>query len=216
MKTNGPVDSFDISFMPSHKCDLHCPFCMYDCGPDKDDLLDVDAALAWVEKFPYPINSFGIYGGEPTLFLGLVGRLLMHLPKAPRWMITNGAWSQYENRTLDVVAFAELHDLKVIVSGNPVQMNYQSRWRLNRLSSRFELKEPDGMIPMGRQPGEVKCTQVCMNRDQPARICVRPDGSIMWQSCDGGYPIIGTIHEPFVGCMNTRRCYFSKPAYPRK
>lgn len=65
----------------------------------------------------------------------------------------------------------------------------------------LHLKEADkNLLPMGNLLGKasVKCTVRCTNeRSFPLRIAVEPSGNIIFQSCDGVYPSIGSISDPF-------------------
>ena len=53
-------------------------------------------------------------------------------------------------------------------------------------------------IPMGKLGHlQVNCTQLCMRHERPTRIAVQPDGSVIFQNCDGRYPQVGWADEGF-------------------
>jgi sulfatase maturation enzyme AslB (radical SAM superfamily) len=35
----------DFSFIPSLECNIECPFCMYDAGPKRLDILDIEKTI---------------------------------------------------------------------------------------------------------------------------------------------------------------------------
>lgn len=196
---------YDLSFMVSKHCDLKCSFCMYSSGPDVHDLLDFKKLQPWLKTIKWDrINAIGIYGGEPALFMKENGEILDQVPQeVPRFVITNGTWSKDINNTIDFMCWAEKYALQVFVSGTDQHVPFQDRSVLERIAylrpEMVQLKRPDtNILPMGYLFGQkVKCTVKCQTIDKPTRLAVQPDGSIIYQTCDGVYPRIGYINEPF-------------------
>lgn len=195
---------YDLSFMVSKHCDLSCSFCMYSSGPKVNDLLDFQKLRSFLKTVRYGyINAFGIYGGEPWLFMKENSEILNYLPShIPAFVITNGTWSKNIIDTTEFMLWAQKHDLQVFVSGTDQHIPFQDREMLARIAStndRVHLKPPDTQIlPMGYLFGQkVKCTVKCERTDKPTRLAVQPDGSIIYQTCDGVYPKIGYINETF-------------------
>ncbi len=83
---------YDMSFMVSKHCDLKCTFCMYSSGPNVIDLIDMQQFHTWMKTVRWGfINSVGMYGGEPTLFLAEYEHILNNCNQTvPKFMITNG------------------------------------------------------------------------------------------------------------------------------
>ncbi|GAF76804.1 unnamed protein product, partial [marine sediment metagenome] len=54
------------------------------------------------------------------------------------------------------------------------------------------------LLPMGRNATEEwNCTRRCLRDKKPKRFAVMPNGNIIFQTCDGVYPIVGNIENPF-------------------
>jgi hypothetical protein len=192
---------FDLSFMYSKQCDLSCSFCMYSSGPQVYDRMDLQKFRSWMKTVRWGlINGIGIYGGEPSLFLKENSIILEHTNSVPRFCITNGTWSKSPVSTAAFMLWALGWKVQVFVSGTDQHVAFQDRAMLEYLSHTYptmvRLKAPDTQIlPMGRLIGEqVKCTVKCMRPRYiaPTRIAVQPDGTIIYQSCDGVYPVIGS------------------------
>lgn len=207
---------YDISFMYSKHCDLACTFCMYASSPDVHDALDLSQLKWWLKTLRYHrVNSFGFYGGEPWLFMREYDWIIQMLPQAyngpdyrlipaiPLFVITNGTWSKNPVTTLEFLDWAGNHNMKVFVSGTDQHVRFQDRKVLEMVARAHPdwivLKKPDTTIlPMGNLLGKpVSCTVRCQEKKRPARIAIQPDGTIIFQSCDGVYPVVGTIKEDF-------------------
>lgn len=193
---------FDLSFIYSKQCDLSCSFCMYSSGPQVYDCMDLQKHRSWMKTVRWSmINGIGIYGGEPSLFLKENSIILDRTnARVPRFCITNGTWSKDVVSTAVFMLWAFKYTVQVFVSGTDQHRAFQDPAMLEYLSNAYptmvRLKAPDTQIfPMGRLAGEqVRCTVKCMRPRYiaPTRIAVQPDGTIIYQSCDGVYPVIGS------------------------
>ena len=201
-----PRRFFDVSFMVTRQCDLECPFCMYDSSPRIHDRLDPSLARSFIASLALErINSFGFYGGEPAVALKEFGEVALMLPKgAPRFVITNGAWSKGKAKTEEFLGWALLHQMHVYVSSTAYHQRFQDRERLEELAEEHDwvtLKPGErkgDFIPMGKLAHlKVNCTQMCVKHERPTRLAVQPDGSVLFQNCDGRYPIVGQAEEGF-------------------
>lgn len=195
---------FDVSFMASLHCDLECSFCMYNSGPTVDDEIDLEQAQKFVNSLDLQaVNAFGLYGGEPSLRMFVNTRIIQMLPKnKPVFVITNGTWSRTLKRDL-FLKWANFHKLHVIVSGTAEHIRHQDRSWLETYAAsnpeRFRLKKAEtSFIPMGRL-GHLPtvCSQKCDSDLNPTRIAMKPNGDIIFQTCDGSYPVVGRAEEGF-------------------
>lgn len=199
---------YDIGFMYTRRCDLSCAFCMYESGPDVHDAIDLGLLASWLETVPRDrVNSFGVYGGEVGVDLAGFGAcfdLVVDWEK-PQFAITNGTWSMSVDRTLEFLEFCQEYNCFVVISGTPWHRRHQDRNILEILaqelpdSIRLKPKE-ENFHAMGRLEGKFKqpCTRKCMWWNKEIRIAVTPDSTILMQNCDGSYPVVGSIDEPFV------------------
>ena len=200
---------YDLSFMYTKRCDLLCPFCMYSSGPQVTGELDLQRLADWLRTVdPSLIASFGVYGGEPGVDLHGFGSCLMRakliVGDRPCFVITNGTWSTDPARTEEFIRWCTGHKLFVVVSGTPFHRKHQNRGVLEGLAQQYpsaiRLKpEEENFHAMGRLEGKMafSCTKKCFGWQRAHRIAVQPDGSILFQNCDGIYPIVGNIDEPF-------------------
>ena len=206
---------FDLSFQYSNECNLSCSFCMYSCGPNVKDRLDLNKLKAFIKTIDFDkyINSIGLYGGEVSLHLEEYSEIVKMLPTETKvWTITNGTWSKALESTNKFLTWASNNEVyPAIVSGNSEQVVHQNREELINLQQEFPnwlvLKGPDKVfLAMGRlenkelQPQYLisGCSEKCFWREgQATRIAVMPSGDIMFQTCDGSYPIVGNISEEF-------------------
>jgi hypothetical protein len=198
---------YDLSFMYSKRCNLSCSFCMYNSSPTVDDAMDLVALRSWLETVDMnQIASFGIYGGEPSINLNEYARImdmLAHLDK-PHFIITNGSWSRDYDCTMRFLEFCAQYRMHIVVSGTPEHRAHQDRtvleWLAKQEPGAFRLKpEEENFHPMGRLVGKMpfSCSRKCMSWNRALRVAVQPDGSIIFQNCDGVYPVVGNIREPF-------------------
>lgn len=195
----------DFSFVPSLDCNLNCPFCMYDAGHHQTEIMNMNKVTNFVNTVDWSIiNSIGLYGGEPSINLPLYQQLIYILPiTIPKFIITNGAWSSVEKEFLEFLDFVNRNDLHVIVSGTPYHKQFQNQHVLNLMKDSCEggitLKGDDKIYPMGRAKSITNnvCTQKCKDYTIPTRMALFPNGNILFQNCDGSYPIIQTIDDPF-------------------
>lgn len=196
---------FDISFMVSLECDLECSFCMYRSGPEAKGLLSLELVRSFINSLdPIAVNGFGLYGGEPSLFLKENQEIIYLLPpRKPVFVITNGAWSTDVERTDKFIEFALANRLYVIVSGTAEHRRNQNLKVLQALKEEFgngiRLKEAEAnFIPMGRLDRlPLTCTKRCDWDERPTRIAIKPSGDVIFQTCDGSYPVVGRASEGF-------------------
>ena len=199
---------FDLSFQYSNECNLSCSFCMYSCGPNVKDRLDLNKLKAFIKTIDFDkyINSIGLYGGEVSLHLEEYSEIVKMLPTETKvWTITNGTWSKELDKAVNFLTWAESNNVSpIIISGNDEHTAHQNVPGLVGLQRMFPknivLKKPDTeLLSMGRLAHkEVKCSEKCFWKEgQAIRIAVMPSGDIMFQTCDGSYPIVGNISEEF-------------------
>lgn len=198
--------AYDVSFMVTRQCDLECPFCMYDSSPRVKDRLDIGVAKAFVASLEMErVNSFGFYGGEPAVAMAEFGQVAEMLPVGkPRFVISNGVWSKDKAKTEEFLAWAKGHQMAVYVSSTPYHQKFQDRAYLERLAEAdgtLTLKEAEkkgDFIPMGKLGHlKVNCSQMCVKHERATRIAIQPDGSVIFQNCDGRYPVVGQASEGF-------------------
>ena len=198
---------YDLCFMYSLKCDLTCSFCMYNCHPGIDEVLSLDKLSVWLKTVDTSkIASFGVYGGEPSILLHGYAKcmdLVNHLDK-PHFVITNGTWSKSLEKTKKFLEFCAKYKMHIVISGTPEHRAHQDRRIIEALAKEhpnaFRLKpKEENYHAMGRLKDKIpfKCTQKCMWWKKAIRIAVLPDGCILLQNCDGIYPIVGNMSEPF-------------------
>lgn len=209
---NMDLKKVDFSFIPSLRCNLRCPFCMYDASPDNDLTLNHNKTKLWLETVDWErIGSWGFYGGEPSIDRPLYDRFMDLIPKTiPKFLITNGAWSSSAHATLEFWEWmnerALTEPLRIVISGTPEHRKFQ-RASLIQSISKWEgvvVKGDDDIHPMGRAyKGDLwMCSKKCTWHDQPIRLGIFPTGHIILQNCDGAYPVIGTYDEPFDSLFN--------------
>lgn len=209
LNQTGSDDSnkYDLSFMFSKKCNLSCSFCHYESGPDVQDKLDFLKLADWLETVDINrIASFGIYGGEPSLFLtenAAIMTLLRDYNK-PCFVITNGTWSKSYFDMVAFLDFAARFKMHIVISGTPEHRKFQDRYVLEWLKIQqpeaLTLKpEEENYHPMGRLAGKIpmNCKRKCMTWNKALRIAVQPDGTIIFQNCMGVFPVVGSISQPF-------------------
>jgi hypothetical protein len=198
---------YDLSFMYTKRCDLRCSFCMYNSGPEVTENLDLEKLRAWLATVDMSkIASFGVYGGEVSVAIDgyrAIMEMLSCFPPRPHFCITNGAWSTSLERTREFLRFCSDYRMFVVISGTPEHRKFQNREVIEMLKA----EQPDAIRlkpleenfhAMGRLIDLNKpCTQKCFSWNRALRIAVQPNGTIIYQNCDGVYPIVGTIDEPF-------------------
>ena len=193
----------DLSIMPSLKCNLRCGFCMYACSKKQRtaelNLIKLDSFLGTVDSSK--ISNVGFYGGEPSISEFLYQIYIDCVqPSIPRFIITNGSWSRDPTKTFKFLAFCQKNHLKIFVSSMKNHKRHQDRRLLKKLVSynSIVLKEPDEIHPMGRaKKKHWTCTCKCLWHEQPIRMAIFPTGDILFQNCDGVYPVIGNISQSF-------------------
>lgn len=209
--------SVDLSIMPWLECDLRCPHCQYDAGPElnhnnrgghlsQQELFKFLRTVNWSD-----INSIGFYGGEMFLDLPLFSRYVSITKQAqldagikktklkPMWVISNGTFSKALSHFGNVVSFIHLTGLKVFISTTPHHKAHQHpRIRgLAKSSDNFKFKKDDTksrLLPMGRNYHENwYCSRRCQRLEATERIAIKPNGDVIYQKCDGIYPVLGSI-----------------------
>ena len=195
--------------MPSLQCDLSCAHCMYNSSPTNRASLDLEQTRRFAETIDWNvINACGFYGGEPGINLPMYGQFIELVPQdTPRFTITDGTWSRTEGRTSKFVEFALEYNLQVFVSSTQYHRPHQNLDRLIETCEAhpsFVIKADDTIIPMGRMArAEWTCGFKCMSFTGPARFALMPGGNIIFQSCDGVYPAVGTYQESFRTLLQT-------------
>jgi len=204
---------YDLSFMYTKRCNLSCSFCMYSSGPEVKGNLDLEKLRKWLDTISFElIASFGVYGGEVSIALEGYRAIMDMISKRatrPHFCITNGAWSTSVEETEKFLKFCSDYRMFIVISGTPEHRKYQNRAVLERLKK----EQPDAIRlkpleenfhAMGRLINLNKpCTQKCFSWSRALRIAVQPSGEIYFQNCDGNYPVVGTIDEPF-GVLHER------------
>lgn len=204
MVTTASKNKIDLSFIPSYLCNLKCNFCMYSCSKDNKNTMDLDKTKKFIDSIDWDwINSIGFYGGEMFLFPDILGKIIDYLPKEiDKWCITNGSWSRTLNSTEIFLDFIGKHNLRCYVSSTPSHKKYQSEQWLNyAIKEGVELKKDDTqgrLLPMGRNKCKFwDCSEKCKRIEGAARYALTPTGNIIFQSCDGVYPIVGVDYPDF-------------------
>ena len=198
---------YDLSFIYTKRCDLRCAFCMYSSGPEVDDAIDLSLLEGWLDTVDMGrVASFGLYGGEVGVDLDGFGAcldLVSHVDR-PHFVLTNGTWSTDPSRTVEFLDFCWRHKCYVVVSGTPWHRRHQNRAVLGALKEKwpdtFRLKPvEENFHAMGRLEGKMRfsCTRKCAWWGRALRIAVQPDGTIIFQNCDGVYPVVGNLVESF-------------------
>ena len=153
------------------------------------------------------IASFGLYGGEVGVALtgfGACMDLATSFAEKPRFVITNGSWSTDLARATEFIEFVSKHRCHVVVSGTPEHRKHQDRnvlesWKEEQPDSITLKPKEENFHAMGRLEGKMRfsCSRKCMWWKKASRIAVQPDGTIIFQNCDGVYPVVGSLSEPF-------------------
>ncbi len=206
----------DFSIMPTLKCNLSCSFCQYNCGPNQSKALNLWKTINFVRTINFnKINSIGFYGGEISIEKILYSYFIGLIPSGiEKFCITNGTWSDNYIKAATFVRFVKQYNLKTFISSTPEHKKFQNKDIIDRLVKRndlFSIKDDDTkdrMLPMGRNFKEDwTCTKKCMNWNKPHRYALMPDGNIIFQSCDGIYPYVGTYEEKFKEVVSDVRKY---------
>ena len=202
------LKAVDFSFMPSLQCDLSCGHCMYNSSPTNLAVLDFDDTKTFVATIDWNyINSCGFYGGELGINIPMYERFMALVPRdVPKFTITDGTWSRTPGRTRKFVEFAERNDLQVFVSTTKYHTPFQNAGRLAEICEEYDrFTSKDGeeeLIPMGRlATKDWSCGFRCMEDRGPVRFALQPGGTIIFQSCDGVYPVVGTVDQTFSHIM---------------
>ncbi len=201
----------DFSIMPSYHCNLRCWFCMYNGGPDAKAELDYEKTKLFLLQFDWSlVNSFGFYGGEPSIDTPLYDKFIELVPHSiPKFVITNGTWSVDTDRASRFLKWCIHHSFRVVVSSTPEHIKHQWRSFLENLTREFDgvllLKTPDRIHAQGRARGESgvpsDCELACLRKDRNTRLGLKPDGNIVFQNCHGEYHTVQTYEEPFDGML---------------
>ena len=200
-------NNYDLSFMYTTRCDLSCSFCMYNSSPEVRDAIDLDKLKKWLDTVDMNrIASFGVYGGEVSVDYDGFSKcfdLVSHLDRS-HFVITNGTWSTDLQTTKEFLEFSTKYNCYIVVSGTPEHRRHQNRKVLEDLKTEYpegiNLKpKEEGFHAMGRLEGKMKfsCSRKCIHWDRASRIAIQPNGEIIFQNCDGIYPVVGTLDDSF-------------------
>jgi hypothetical protein len=202
------LEHVDFSIIPSLRCNLRCPFCMYDCSPDNNTELNYVKTEEFISTIDWgKISSWGFYGGEPSIDTPNYDRFMNLIPKdISKFIITNGSWSSSAHAHLDWWEFVNKRvsehgdKLRIVISGTPEHKRFQ-RGSLIESIGKWEgitLKEDDDIHPMGRAKRDNwTCSKKCLTHPQPIRLGIFPTGDIILQNCDGVYPVISNYESSF-------------------
>jgi len=212
----------DFSIIPSYKCNLSCWFCMYNASPFNTNTLNYELTKKFVETIDWNVvNSVGFYGGEISIDMQLYNKFIDLIPEnKPRFTISNGSWSKNLDVCLNFIDFISNNKLRVKISCTPEHTKFQNITLLKKLqdlsNGNIFIKEHDDtkgkLLSMGRlKYRPVSCTEKCKSMSLPVvkgelsayRIALEPNGSIILQSCDGRYPVIGNYHQTFSEVINS-------------
>jgi hypothetical protein len=190
---------------------------MYKGGPEQKQTLELCKAEHFLLNVDLSkINSFGFYGGEISVNMDLYQKFIDLTPRTkPRFTITNGTWSKDFEKAYQFIVFAINNLLWVKVSSTIEHKKHQNENRLKHLveltQNLIHIKENDDtksrLLPMGRLSNQpFSCTMRCLKMKEPYRIAMQPDGNIIFQSCDGVYPIVGNWENSLSDIeLNVRR-----------
>ncbi len=195
----------DLSFIPSYYCNLECNFCMYSCSPKNNIFMDLNKTRKFIDSIDWDwTNSIGFYGGELSLFMGVWKQILDYLPsEVDKWCITNGSWSRNSQVTMAFMSFLQLYDIRCYVSSTFAHKKHQNSIAIDIFCSdgNLKIKEDDTqghLLPMGRNKKNAwDCTKKCERTHIAARYALTPTGNVIFQSCDGIYPVIGVDYPDF-------------------
>ena len=198
-----------FSFIPSLKCNNRCPFCMYGASPENTTKLDYEAVKVWLKTVQWDkVIGWGLYGGEPSIEMGLYQKFYELLPTdLPKFIITNGAWSKSNDDTKAWLNWCA-GKFHIIVSGTAEHRKHQRVSFIKELAKQFDgaftIKGDEEMHPMGRLArANWDCSKKCIYHKQPIRLGIFPTGHIILQNCDGVYPVVGHISRTtFVKAFN--------------
>jgi hypothetical protein len=207
------TELIDLSIMPTLYCNLTCPFCMYEAGPSKGMALDINALSRFLGTVDYTmINAVGFFGGEISCRMKQYAEYMKLIPKrVTKFTITNGAWSTGGSEWVkEFVRFIKHHKMLCFISRNPHQKKFQDQNLIFELLVRepeyFFLKHGDTMLPMGRAKGmDHECIKSCREYKVPMRLTVKPNGKILFGNCDGVYPEVGFLGQPFSKVVQSAR-----------
>lgn len=200
------LTKIDFSIIPSLRCNLRCPFCMYDSSPDNDTKLNLQETKEFLKQIEWDkISSWGFYGGEPYIETSLYDNFINLIPKnIPIFIITNGSWTSSSHQFLEffdwINSITKERRLSIVISGTPEHRKFQRNSLIETLSKLegIKVKGNDDIHPMGRAyKEEWECTKKCIWHEQPIRLGIFPTGHIIMQNCNGVYPVVGTLNYKF-------------------
>lgn len=202
----------DLSIIPWLECDLECPHCQYSAGPNKKEKLYQPMLARFLISIDWnTINSIGFYGGEVFLNPSMFGSYIQLVEQAqkhcgikktkfkPMWCISNGTFTKATSTHYNTVVFTHKHNLTVHISTTPHHKKNQHEGRARSLitgSQAFRFKKDDTkkrLLPMGRNyTSDWYCTRRCQRLER-LRLAIKPCGDVIYQKCDGVYPVIANI-----------------------
>lgn len=199
-------DLIDLSIIPSYFCNLKCPFCMYSCSSEyKGEIIDLEKLIKFTFTIDWnKINSIGLYGGEISLYIPVCNSILNMFPESiPKFCITNGTWSRSEEKTERFISFCKQRNIKIVVSSTYEHRRFQNHDVIAQLWKNGDIiwkrdDTLDKMNPMGRLwEDNWTCEFKCKNINKPKRFAICPDGNIIFQSCDGCFPVVSDYTKNF-------------------
>jgi hypothetical protein len=176
---------------------------MYRASKDINEEIDLEKIKSFLNRSNLElVDTFGLYGGEISENLDLYQKVIDILPKfIPRWCITNGSWSKDLNFRKEFVVWCLDNKLFIVVSGTWYHKLYQDKEFFDYLkntefSQVFRFKSGDKMHAMGKLVDcGIECSKKCLTPIISQRVAILPNGDIIFQWCDGNYPVIGRVEE---------------------
>ncbi len=91
------INFYNVTFIYTFKCNIQCAHCLYECGPQREEKLSVDAvknSLKSLKKLE--INNFTLTGGEPFLYIEEIEEILSFANSLDLKCLigTNGFWGK--------------------------------------------------------------------------------------------------------------------------
>lgn len=108
-----------VVFQLTRRCNLACPHCFFDGGPEAGEMIGFDEAnkalsdlrLLGIKK----VNVFVLTGGEPTLWpqiIGLIANIRKEFPNSKIRLDTNGLEFFYNQEKFGIIG-ADIYDISV-------------------------------------------------------------------------------------------------------
>ena len=121
-----------MGLLLTYKCPAECAFCYYKCGPKKNGLISLAAAInAWQGLIAIAGKSAKIHitGGEPFLYWDHLAQLLEIAAKQQLGDVdmieTNGCWADNKSDIIEKLKFLDSHNVKKLkISYDPFHAEF--------------------------------------------------------------------------------------------